>query len=175
MEPAMSTATPGLTPADEDGAASGRAIIAFRVGARWLALAAAQAREIVDILPAHRVPHRRDARFVGLVNVRGELVPCIDIAVVLGIERASVDTSLAHAARTKPRMVLIEQDGQALAFEVDEVNAVHLVTQEALRAVPPDEPAETGRFTQALVDLPVGRTALIDADLFWYATSEGLR
>lgn len=168
----MSAAAPGPPAADREDVAAPHSIIAFRVGTWWLALAAAQAREIVDILPKHRVPHRRDARFAGLVNVRGELVPCIDIAAVLGIGRAPAAGSVSRAARARPRMVLLERDGQALAFEVDEVDAVHAVPPEALQPAPADAATAAGRLTQAQVDLPVGRTALIEPDLFWYAVGE---
>lgn len=172
MGPATSAAAPGTPTADGEGVHAVRPVIVFRTGSRWLALAATQVREVVGVLPSHRVPHRRDPRFVGLVNVRGELVPCIDIAALLGIERATAESPKAHPGHRWPRTVLIEQDGQTLAFQVDEVDAVHPVAGEALQPVPPGEPDAAGRLTQAQVDLPVGRTALIDPDLFWYAVNE---
>lgn len=172
MEPATSTGEPGPPPGDEPGPVATHAIVVFRVGGHWLALAAAQIREIVDVVPAHRVPHRRDRRFVGLVNVRGELVPCIDIGALLGIDRAASDGPAVRAGHAWPRMVLVEQDGPAVAFHVDEVDAVHAVPPEALQPAPADAATAAGRLTQAQVDLPVGRTELIDADLFWYAVGE---
>ena len=50
------------------------AVVVFRIGTEWLALPTALLREVIDPVPAHRVPHRRDPRFAGLVNVRGELM-----------------------------------------------------------------------------------------------------
>ena len=68
--------------------------------------------------------------------------------------------------------MLLEQEGQAVAFHVDEVDALHQVQDQSLRPLLPDETAAAGRLTQAVVDLPAGPTALIDPDLFWYAVNE---
>lgn len=172
MDQASSASVSGQPAADGQGATAVRSIIVFRAGTRWLALGAAQVREIVGVLATHRVPHRRDPRFLGLVNVRGELVPCIDIQAVLGTASTPGDSSVARASHIWQRTLLVEQDGQAVAFHVDEVDALHQVQEQALGPLSPDETAAAGRLTRALVDLPVGRTALIDADLFWYAVGE---
>lgn len=172
MDQASSASVSGQHAADGQSATAARPLIAFRAGTRWLAVGAAQVREIARVMTAHRVPHRRDPRFLGLVNVRGELVPCIDIQAVLGMDLSPGDTPVTRGGHTWRRTMLLEQEGQAVAFHVDEVDALHQVQDQSLRPLLPDETAAAGRLTQAMVDLPAGPTALIDPDLFWYAVNE---
>ena len=58
----------------------------FRVGTEWLALPAAAIQEVSNLRPVHRVPHRTSGVLLGVVNVRGELLICVSLARVFGIE-----------------------------------------------------------------------------------------
>ena len=112
-----------------DGART--AVVVFRIGTEWLALPTALLREVIDPVPAHRVPHRRDPRFAGLVNVRGELMPCIELGRVL-----NPAPSAAPSAQSWPRLLIIERQGEAWAFRVDDVDGVHQIPHGDLRTPP---------------------------------------
>lgn len=145
---------------------SGTSLIVFRVGSEWLALPTLMAREILNPLPAHRVPHRRDPRFLGIVNVRGELLPCVQLAAMLGIKPASADARPSAAAA---RLIIMERGGSAWATPVDTVDGIRRVRDEALLSSPVTVELASSRFTRAVIELPVGRVGLIDEELLWHA------
>lgn len=150
--------------ASEIGSDAGKSsIIVFRVGDEWLALPTRLAREVLNPLPAHRIPHRRDPRFLGIVNVRGELLPCVQLSKMLETKPASAEATGAE------RLIIIEREGSAWAVPVDEIDGIRRVSEEALLASPVTVELSLSRFTRAIIDLPIGRTGLIDEDLLWRA------
>src|SRR5579872_4617099 len=60
--------------------------VIFRVGAEWLALPTSVVTEVADSRPIHSLPHRRNSAVLGLVNVRGELLVCVSLGRVLGVD-----------------------------------------------------------------------------------------
>lgn len=153
-----------------------RSVIVFRAGAEWLALPTALAREVVGEPSAHRVPHRNNPRFAGLVNVRGELMPFVDVRVMLGVAEAPAQDARTVSAREhRARALILERDGVAWALRVDDIDDVHRIAETALR--PPPVTVELGspRFTEAMVELPVGQVGVLDADLVLYALGEVCR
>ena len=58
----------------------------FRLGEEWLALPAAWVGEVVPARAMHSLPHRREGALAGIVNVRGELLPCVALEPLLGLE-----------------------------------------------------------------------------------------
>lgn len=156
-------------PADIGPDAAGTALIVFRLGGEWLALPAKLTREVLNPLPAHRIPHRRDPRFLGIVNVRGELLPCVKLSVMLETRPSAAGEGGAE------RLLIIEREGSAWAVPVDEIDGIRRVPEEALLASPVTVKLALSRFTRAIIDLPAGRTGLIDEDLLWRALEETCR
>lgn len=106
-------------------------VVVFRIATEWLALPTALLREVIDPMPAHQIPHRQDPRFKGLVNVRGELMPCIELGRLL-----NPTTAVAESAQSWPRLLIIERQGESWALRVDDVEGVHQIARGALRAPP---------------------------------------
>lgn len=157
---------PGDASAGISDETSGNSLIVFRVGSEWLGLPTLMAREILNPLPAHRVPHRRDPRFLGIVNVRGELLPCVQLEAMLGIRPASAELrDTASAAR----LIIIERERAAWATPVDAVDGIRRVRDDALLSSPVTVELASSRFTRAVIELPVGRVGLIDEELLWRA------
>jgi chemotaxis signal transduction protein len=75
---------PGLDTSDAGTAASER--LAVRVGNLHLLCPADAGREVILPLPASRLPHT-PAWLLGIANVRGALVPVVDLASALEVER----------------------------------------------------------------------------------------
>lgn len=148
---------------------AGTALIVFRIGGEWLALPAKLTREVLNPLPAHKIPHRRDERFFGIVNVRGELLPCVKLSAMLETTPASAATPGTE------RLLIIDREGSAWAVPVDEIDGIRRVPEEALLASPVTVELAMSRFTRAIIDLPVGRTGLIDEDLLWGVLPETCR
>jgi chemotaxis-related protein WspD len=107
------------------------AAIVFRVQTEWLALPAATLQEVGQRRAVHTLPHRRKGIVLGVVNVRGELLICVSLAGLLGID-------LAEPALPNPaaRLLVTHWEGRRLAFPVDEVHGIHKFEPAELRAPP---------------------------------------
>jgi chemotaxis-related protein WspD len=67
--------------------ANGESAVVFRLASEWFGLPVHLCREVVEDCPIHTLPHRSDAVFLGLVNVRGQLQLCISLANFLASKR----------------------------------------------------------------------------------------
>jgi two-component system, chemotaxis family, chemotaxis protein CheV len=109
-----------------------------RVAAEAYAVAVEHVLEVVDIGDVTAVPGSRP-ELLGVCDLRGQILPVVDLALLLGI------TSTAP-----PRRLLVaEAHGRQAAFAVDEVNGVGDLGE-------PAEEAESGLLAGA---------ALADGDL----------
>ncbi len=144
-----------------------RSMLVFRVRGEWLAIRTATAREVVEPVPAHRVPHRNDARFLGLVNVRGELMPCADLGRLLELPNVSKPDNEAEGIW--PRLLVLEREQRVWAFPVAEVEGIQRVQPDAIQ--PPPVTIELGRsaFTEGVFEGRRGPVSVIDEDTLWYA------
>jgi chemotaxis-related protein WspD len=104
----------------------------FRLGSEWLALPAACLAEAATPRPVHSVPHRRDGGLAGLVNLDGELLPCVRLEHALGV---------AASAAPEPgrRLLVVEAPGGRLAFFADQVHGL-LAYDAALARPAPSHP-----------------------------------
>ena len=90
--------------------------VRVRVGAERYALPVAHVREVGEIGDLSAAPGTSHA-LLGLRNLRGEVLPVFDLALVLGSPRSD-------AAR---RMVVAERGGTRAGFAVDEVTDVDAI------------------------------------------------
>lgn len=128
---------------DEAGRGAGGAALLFRIGEEWLALPTAILEEVAEPRRPHALPHRRDNLVRGVVNVRGELLVCIDLAALLSLS----DTPVADGDhKSFPRMIVIGREGRRAAFQVDEVHGVLRYTGRDLV----DTPATIGKSSSTL-------------------------
>ncbi len=95
----------------------------FRLGIEWLAIDILAAVEVTSLRPVHRVPHRTNAVFSGLINLRGQLHPCVSLHGLLAID--AIDPTVNPPIA--PRLILIRKDGDTWAFPADEVAGVQQV------------------------------------------------
>lgn len=100
-------------PADDKGgvvAPQDRAVLVFEVGARRFGLPAADLREIVRAVAIAPLPHA-PAAVEGVINLRGEIVPVIDLRRMLGLPARGVVLS--------DHLVIAHWDSAPLALRVD--------------------------------------------------------
>ena len=95
------------TRADE-AAPPDRVVLVFGAGGEWFAIDAVAVRTVAPMTTVRRLPHRADPALLGLVSVRGELMPCLSLATLLGIPAA-----VAAAAGPGLLVLLGEPDGTA--------------------------------------------------------------
>ena len=114
----------------------------FRVGPEWYALSIDCIEEISKLFDTTLVP--KTAPFVvGIGNVRGRIVPVVDLATRLGLP--------SHVRGSESRMLIVRHDDESYALVVDEVEQVVSLPADAFEAVPETMPAGRQRFLDKLV------------------------
>ncbi len=117
---AGAASVPGIDTAKDDSAPADEALPehvarhAFSVGGLNLLVGEGTLCEVMDVPPIARVPHTA-AWFLGLANLRGEVVPVFDLAQVLG--RAS-------ARRSVGRLLVIGRGEAAAGVLIEELPAL---------------------------------------------------
>ncbi len=124
--------------AAEDDFAS---LFIFRLGDEYLGLKTPLLVEVTPRRPIHHVPHRSNAVFRGLVNIRGQLQLCLSLHGLLGLQ--TNDDGSAFLA-------VMEDRSERWVFLADEVLGVHRVPRSALRKVPGTLANPLTSFTQAV-------------------------
>jgi len=144
----------------EDGDAhahrEGVSVLIFRLGEEWLAFRARAVAEVTMPRPAHRVPHRSNRVFLGLVNLQGRAELCVSLHGLLGIE--------ASAATASTRLVVLRDRGrsESWAFGADEVLGVHRVPRGQWRGVPSTLVNPAVGFSQAVLSWNGRSIGLLD-------------
>jgi chemotaxis-related protein WspD len=129
-----------------DGAADDSALLVFRLGSEWLALALSVVSEVTTPRPVHRVPHRTNRVFSGLVSLRGQLQLCVSLHGLLEVAPPDPDADPV----ANHRLVVIRKDTETWAFSADEVLGVHRVARDRLQKVPSTLANPTGSFSKAV-------------------------
>src|SRR5215471_11184069 len=63
--------------------------VVFRISTEWLALPTEAFQEVAERRAIHSLPHRRQGIVMGLVNIRGELLICIALERLLGLDKST--------------------------------------------------------------------------------------
>ncbi|UZR30307.1 chemotaxis protein CheW [Methylococcus mesophilus] len=159
--------TEQLSAVPDADAAERTSLVVFRLGAEWFALPAERVREGVAPGPWRSVPHRSGKEFLGIMSVRGDLMPYFSLAAVLGIE--------TEADSTSELVLVCGGEGRRLVFPVGAIlGARRLILGEESRP-----PATVGRaadaYTRWLVRHHVGSIAVLDAERLFGALEALLR
>ncbi len=138
------------------GPESGLTVVAFRIAGELLALDAARVAEVQTARPVRRVPRRTTAIFLGLVNVRGQIEPCVSLGAVLGLDTAGEATA--------KRLVVFGAPSRRFAFRADDV-ALRDVPRSAVLPAPTTLARAVDHHTQAVITLGGLRINWLDAAL----------
>jgi purine-binding chemotaxis protein CheW len=125
----MATATPRAVTVESEPrpAARGGTYLVFQLAEAEHAAEVSSVREIIGPLPITRVP-RMPASVRGVVNLRGKIIPVVDLRLRFGLE--AVD----HGARTC--IIVVQSGGAELGLVVDRVIEVTAIADEAIEDVP---------------------------------------
>jgi purine-binding chemotaxis protein CheW len=106
-------------------------LVVFKLAGEQFAAPITRVREILRPVRPTRMP--RAAAFVrGLFNLRGQVLPLLDLRGRLGL--AAAPAAPANAKENKSRVVVVEAAGEALGIQVDEVIEVLRCQEEDLQA-----------------------------------------
>jgi purine-binding chemotaxis protein CheW len=110
--------------------------IAFNIGSQEFCIATASVREIRGWTPATKLP-RAPAFVLGVVNLRGVVLPIVDLAVRLGFRRS--EPTARHA------IIVVEYGNQVAGLLVDGVSDIFTASEEQIQTTP-DIAAETAKL-----------------------------
>jgi purine-binding chemotaxis protein CheW len=120
----------------EGNLADGRKeLISFRVGTQEFCVDIMSVREIRGWTPATSMPNS-PGYVRGVINLRGAVLPVIDLAARLGLE--------AEAPTDRSVIIVTRIDKRTVGMLVDAVSDILTVTDEVIQA-PPDVGCETAR------------------------------
>jgi chemotaxis-related protein WspD len=143
-----------------------RSVVIFRIDKEWLAISAEILQEVMDQFTIRTLPGVRSPVVRGLVNIRGELLLCIALEVLLGI------------GNTRPRTAgdrLLIFSRERFAVPVSQVYGLHKYHPSELRPAPAVlRKASSGSFTSGILPWQDGTVACLDEDLLLYALNKGL-
>lgn len=137
-------------------------LMIVRLGRELFALPVGLLVEVSPPFPVHSVPHRSNAVFLGLVNIRGEIMLAASLAALLGVvPETAPATSGPHASR---RMAVASAGDGRWVFPIDEILGVHVFHRDAV--LPPPVAGSQGRFgcSQGVLRWQQRTVALLDAD-----------
>jgi chemotaxis-related protein WspD len=153
--------------------ADGHTVVLFRIGAEWLSLPTTACKEVVSLRTIHSLPHRHDGVVLGLVNVRGELLICVSLSEVLGLEWTA--ESAGEGARgAHRRLLVIGEAGNRFVFPADEVHGVHRVVPRELTAVPATVARAAATYTKAVLAWRDKAVGCLDDQLLFYVLNRSL-
>ena len=151
-----------------------RSALIFRIGAEWLALPTAALQEIAGIRTIHSIPHRRNGVLVGLANIRGELLICISLRHILGLEEAVEPSPEKHDVVGRRLLVIQREGSRAAACPVDEVHGIQRFTPRALAPVPATVAKATATYTQAVLSWRKRPVGLLDDELLFHTINRSI-
>ncbi|WP_028575893.1 chemotaxis protein CheW [Desulfonatronovibrio hydrogenovorans] len=103
-------------------------LVTFKVGEEEFGIEIFSVKEIIRMLDITKVPRAPD--FVeGVVNLRGRVIPIIDLRRRFGLEPAERDKNT--------RIVVIEMEGMSVGFVVDAVSEVLRIPADTVEPPPP--------------------------------------
>lgn len=102
-------------------------VIAFQIEDEEYAFFVDQVNSIERMMPITRVPHT--AEFImGVINLRGVVLPIIDLRIRLGLEKAAYDK--------QTRIIIVQTDEMEVGLIVDAANDVISISDDDIEDAP---------------------------------------
>ena len=146
----------------------------FRVGGEWLGIATAVLDEVADLRSIHSLPHRRSGVVLGVANVRGELLVCVSLAQLLGIEEAAPELQPRERRMALRRLLVVRERGLRLAFPVDEVHGTLRFADAELKPAPSTVARATASYSRAVLPWDGHAVGVLDEELMFHSLNRNL-
>ena len=123
--------------------------VIFRIGSEWLALPTQAFQEVAERRRVHSMPHRQLGIVLGVINIRGELLLCVSLGRLLGIEQ---EDAAASPRTVYDRLAVTEWQGSLMSFPVQEVYGIHRFHAEELKEIPATVSKANSSFTRGILE-----------------------
>jgi len=148
-------------------------VLVFRCGSEWLALPMEVLKEIANPRAIHPIPHRRDGVFLGLANIRGQLMVCFSLPRVLALDRAATRGPRDLRAAGE-RFLVIQREGSLAVCPVDEVHGLHRFHPQDLASLPASVARASASYTKGLLAWQAKPVGLLDDELLFHTFNRSL-
>lgn len=163
------------TPEAEESESSGAIVLAeeaisimiFRLGNQKLALPVRILQEVTHPCLIQPLPHRSNALFLGLANIRGETLLCASLSHLLNLESPLEPSTDVHVEGTK-RMLVAGQREEKWVFPVDEVYGTYRFHLSELRDAPVVITKAAEAYTQGVIHWEGDKVNYLDSELLFY-------
>ena len=123
-----------------------QSILVFRIGSDWMGLETTAIEEVAEAGTVRRLPHRTATLVRGIVSLRGEILVCVSLEVLLGLENQSQDPA-GHSGIARARLVICRTAGGKFAFVANQVHGVESYPRRELRPPPSTVLNSPNRYT----------------------------
>lgn len=141
--------------------AQGRELIAFRLGEQEFCLDVMNVREIRGWTPATQLPHA-PSYMLGVINLRGTVLPIIDLSARMGFPPA--EPSTRHA------IMVVEIGKQVIGFLVDAVSEIFSGKDEEVQPTPDVASAATRSLIQGVIAAEGRMISVLSLDMITETT-----
>lgn len=119
-------------------------LLGFIVGQTRMAVDISEVSEIIKLQPISHVP--RAPKFIeGVINLRGEVVPAIDLRTRFNLPRMAYDRAT--------RMLIIQVDDKRVGLIVDAVTGILRAPTASLKRPPVEAVGEDAFFVKSMLEL----------------------
>jgi purine-binding chemotaxis protein CheW len=148
-------ASGGMVEGPAPGASPQLRLVCFELRQQELAFAIADVRETLPLLPISHV-FLTPPWLAGIFSLRGEIVPAIDLGVLLGLPRSLVGDDA--------RIVVVERGARSAGVLVERLLELRTIDEAALEPPPAGLPAEVAAILRGIVATPTGTVRVLDLD-----------
>jgi len=142
-------------------------VMILRLGNQKLALPVRILQEITHPCLIQPLPHRSNNLFLGLVNIRGEILLCASLSHLLNLETPKEMTTIAQPESTK-RMMVAGQSEDKWVFPVDEVYGTYRFHLSELRDAPVVITKAAEAYTHGVIHWEGEKVNYLDSELLFY-------
>ena len=139
-------------------------LVCFQLHEQELALPIADVRETLRVPPITRV-FLTPEWLLGILSLRGEIVPAIDLALWLGLRPTGVEDA--------SRLVVLRRGGKVLGVVVDELRELRSIEPDQISGPPPTLSPEQLRLLAGVAGTPTGTVRILSPEAIF--ASERLR
>jgi chemotaxis-related protein WspD len=151
-----------------------KSVVIFRIATEWLALPTDAVQEVGDLCTLRKLPDHWRGTLKGLINVRGDLLICIALEVILGLDKAAVAQEIAKSTSAR-RLMICKRGNARMAFHVSEVYGLHRYHPRDLRSAPATlANAAEGVYTLGVLAWKDKIVGCLDDELLFYTLTKGL-
>ncbi|MGA9381401.1 MAG: chemotaxis protein CheW [Phormidium sp.] len=143
-------------------------VMIFRLGNERLAFPVKTLQEVTHPCVIQPLPHRSNQLFLGLVNIRGEILLCASLSHLLNLVPNEETFSTAINTKNPKRMIVAGQGIDKWVFPVDEVHGVYRFHFNELKDAPVVISKAAEAYTEGIINWQGKKVNYLDFELLFY-------